>query len=231
MLDVSDVEIAHLKDGKRGEFIEVKQILDTATVSATPRLVHGSEAFAYEARIRFDPVYDVTYRDAEILPCYGMIRAGPFLIAETGHLKPHHWQNFTPGIIALEEADALLCRRRAARTTEETSYYFGNNSSYYHWLIEDMPRLLYLQDHHPETGGFFLVDHVLTEWQQDILLHLESDPLRWRCVDFLASNRFDHLIAPSLFSRNMCAHPAAVKMLRKRVVVYQRVLPHSSLCQ
>jgi hypothetical protein len=218
MSNVSDVEIAHLKDGPRGEIVEVKQILDTVTVSAMPRLINGSEVFAYEARIAFDPVYDVTYRDAEILPSYGMIRAGSFLIAESSHLKREHWQNFTPGIIALGETNALLHRRWPARFGEKISYYFGNNANYYHWLIEDMPRLLYLQDHYPATDGFFLVDHALTEWQQDILLRLGSDPLRWRSVDFRASNQFDRLVAPSLFSRNMCAHPAAVAILRDRLV-------------
>jgi capsular polysaccharide biosynthesis protein len=133
-------------------------------------------------------------------------------------VKSDHWQTFTPSIIALRDDNALLCRRRAAPFAEITTYYFGNNQNYFHWLIEDMPRLLYLQDHHSAADGYFLVDHMLTEWQQDILLHLGSDPLRWRCVDFLTSNRFGRLVAPSLFSKNMCAHPSAIKTLRSRLV-------------
>ena len=218
MLDIREVQIISLKDGSRDDLIDVKQVQDALTVSAAPRVIFGNQVITYELRIAFDPVYDVSYRDAEILPSFGMIRAGSLLIAESGHVKRDHWQHFTPSIIALRGDNALLCQRRAAQFAEERTYYFGNNSNYYHWLIEDMPRLLYLQDHYSAADGYFLVDHVLTAWQQDILLRLGSDPLRWRCVDFLASNKFERLVAPSLFSKNMCAHPAAITMLRRRLV-------------
>jgi hypothetical protein len=218
MLEVSDVEITSLQNGPRDEFIDARQIQDTVTVSATIQTVYDEQVIAYESKITFDPVFDVAYRDAEILPSFGMIRAGSHLISESGHVKRNHWQNFTPSIIALREDNAVLSRRRAAQFGEVTTYYFGNNANYYHWLIEDMPRLLYLQEHYSMTAAFCLVDHALTSWQQDILLRLGSDPLRWRCVDFLASNKFEHIIAPSLFSRNMCAHPTAIAMLRNRLV-------------
>ncbi len=218
MLDIRKVKIAHLKDGPRGEIIKATQVQDTVTVSATPRTIHNGQAIAYKSNIIFDPVYDAIYQDAEILPNFGMICAGSLLVADSSHVKFDHWHNFTPSIIALQEDNALLCRRRAAPFAEQTTYYFGNNANYYHWLVEDMPRLLYLQDRYSTANGYFLVDNVLTEWQQSILLQLGSDPLRWRCVDFLASNRFGRLVAPSLFSKNMCAHPAAIAMLRSRLV-------------
>jgi hypothetical protein len=218
MLDITEVEIAHLKDGPRGEFIDARKVQDAITVSATPRIVYGGQVIAYKSEIVFDPVYDVTYQDAEILPNFGMIRAGPFLVTESSHIKREHWKTYTPSIIALREGNALLCRRPAAPFAEETAYYFGNNANYYHWLVEDMPRLLYLQDHCSAVEGYFLVDHMLTEWQQAILLRLGSDPSRWRCVDFHVSNKFERLVAPSLLSRNMCAHPTAIATLRGHLV-------------
>ncbi|MDQ2946686.1 MAG: glycosyltransferase family 61 protein, partial [Acidobacteriota bacterium] len=180
--------------------------------------IYGGRVIAYKSSIVFDPVYDVEYRNAEILPRFGMIRAGSLIVAESSHVKRNHWQNFTPGIIAMREGHALLCRRQPSPFAEATAYYFGNSTNYYHWLIEDMPRLLYLQDNHSAADGYFLVDHLLTGWQQDILLRLGSDPLRWRCVDFLEANKFPRLIAPSLYSKNLCAHPTAVAMLRSHLV-------------
>jgi capsular polysaccharide biosynthesis protein len=72
--------------------------------------------------------------------------------------------------------------------------------------------------HDPELmDAPLLVDVKLKTWQRDLLQRMGVESSRLRTVDFRESMVFRDLIAPSHLSRDMVAHPEAIRFIRNRL--------------
>ena len=200
--------------------IKSREVYPRCTLSGSVTLFHGREEIERPFSLDFGAVDTFSASDIEILPNYGMIATSEYLVSDTAHVKPIHWQNFTPSIQSLGDESVLLFRKRTAEIDVDRSIYFGHNSNYYHWLLEDLPRAITLM--RQGTEGFFLVDQDIKPWQQESLIALGCLPDKWRCADFTTSVRCRELTTTTMMSRDLCVHPTAVKLIREQFLPVDR---------
>ncbi len=103
--------------------------------------------------------------------------------------------------------------RRLGRLNEP-AVLVGGSRNYYHWLINHLPRLLWLRERGLLAGRRILVNDALTGFQRDSLALLGIDQ---SAVHELADDEAlecDDLLVPDFFAANTITHPFAVKLLR-----------------
>lgn len=96
----------------------------------------------------------------------------------------------------------------------EPAVLVGGSRNYYHWLINHLPRLLWLRRRGLLTGRRILVNDELTGFQRDSLAALDIDGSQLYELADNAAVYCDDLLVPDFFAANTVTHPAAVAMLR-----------------
>lgn len=217
-LHIDEAKMAFARDLTGQGGISSRETWPGATLTTHSRLVSGGEVSAIRGQLRFEPAYLNSFESAEVLPLFGAILAnGKFLIEDSLHHKRCHATLFTPAIKMLAGNQALLSRPAAAAFPEPDCIFIGYNHNYYHWLMDELPRLLHAQDDPACADAPVLVNVQAREWQRELLRRVGIDDSRFRPVDFSGPVRFKRLIAPSYLSKNMVAHPDAVRFMRHRL--------------
>jgi capsular polysaccharide biosynthesis protein len=217
---VSDVDLVSSHAAKGMDGVSQTPLKCEVDLTFKGQIIADGKVTHYEHKTKFDPVQAYQIDDAEILPHYGLIMAsGRSILSDTAHVRPVHWQLYTPALISVCKDRALVLREEAVKLNIDDAIYFGHNSNYYHWICEDLPRLLLFEESNREKSRPILVDRNISAWQQELLVRLGVDPARWRCVNFDAPLRLSRLNVPTLVSKNLLVHPVAAQMVRERLGV------------
>ncbi len=198
--------------------VEQDELLQETKLTIKAHVVAGGELSYYEREHTFKKAFNYEIQEAEILPSYGAtIAMGNYLLADTNHISPIHWHRYTPSILAVTDENALICREAPREIDLKNAIYFGHNANYYHFICEDLPRLLLLEEKKGRKDQVILVDLDIKPWQQRLLVRLGIDQSRWRAVNFGSPLRLQQLTIPSVVSRDLMAHPRAVNLIRERL--------------
>lgn len=220
---VDDVEVVTAAELSKIDGVDLRETGPAVTLPIKSQVIRNGEVLDFENILRFDVQYVAQFREAEILPLYGMIVVnGKYLVSDSLHHKRCDWRSFTPSIKALAANRALLCRSNTHQSREPGGIFIGYNRNYYHWLIDELPRLLSLEKCPDLADGPLLLDARADSWQIDALARIGVSTARFRMVDFSRATSFSQLVACSRLSTRMVAHPAAVRVMR------QRLAPHSA---
>lgn len=191
--------------------------VEAAALHLETRIILSSSTRSLKNVATFPASAATVVEDAEILPGRGIIAGGERLLSGSFPIPPVHRPLFSPCLIALSEREAIVSRKSAARFEVENCIYIGNNNNYYHFIIDDIGRLAAIEDDPRFASNPILIDERAELWQRQLLVRLGIPQSRWRVVDFTLPILARQLVLPPLLSRNMIAHPKAVRFLRRRL--------------
>ncbi|ENN84227.1 TPR repeat-containing protein putative [Rhizobium freirei PRF 81] len=215
----SVVQIADSHKARHLDGVKQEELLEEVKLTIKSHVVAGGEISYYEREHTFGRVFNYKIEKAEILPSYGAsIAEGNYLLADTNHISPIHWHRYTPSILAVSEENALVCRDASRCVNLKDAIYFGHNKNYYHFICEDLPRLLLLEEKSTHADEAILVDLDIKPWQERLLARLGVNQSRWRAVNFSSPLRLRQLTVPSVVSRDLMAHPRAINLIRERLL-------------
>lgn len=216
---VSEVQVVDGASVKNRNCIPGKVILDAQVLQTAFHVLAKGEASLYRKDHQFQEVMAYNVSDAEVLPVYGMVVSkNKHMLKDTSHTFETHWHRYTPAIMSMKEDRALIAREMAATMDIDDAIFFGNNKNYYHYICEDIPRLLLLEEKLGTGNRPILVRHDLSAWQENLLVKLNFDSSRWRAVNFNMPLNFRHVTTVSLLSRDLVAHPAAIELVRRKLL-------------
>ncbi|CAE6870622.1 hypothetical protein R69746_08394 [Paraburkholderia aspalathi] len=215
---VADVQMATAYDLRSHKGVSYHEVSKPSTHMLNAHVVRDEQVIPVQSELRFDASYVAEYEYAEILPEYGMILANrEFLISDSAHVKPCHVPMFTQAVRATCGDRALIACRAAIPYVRSGCIYIGHNKNYYHWLLDEVPRLSLLLASGNYSDTPILIDVNAASWQIRLLHRLGIDHTRLRAVDFTEPLGMNALIVPSRLSKDMVAHPDAVRFMRNRL--------------
>jgi tetratricopeptide (TPR) repeat protein len=216
---VADVPLATAFDLRDDKGTSYSAVGEACSHSIDAHIVRDSQIIPVHSKLRFDKTYVAEYVYAEVIPRYGMILANrEYLIADSAHMKSCHVPLFTEAVRAISKDRALIACRAAMEYAQPGCIYIGHNKNYYHWLLDDVPRLSLLHHSGQYDDSPILIDVNAATWQISLLHRLGIDHSRLRSVDFTEPLGMNNLIVPSRLSKDMVAHPDAVRFMRNRLV-------------
>lgn len=214
-----DAEVATAFDLRESDGTRYSEVGQSSTQSINARVVRDGKVISVQSELRFDASYVAEYDYAEILPQYGMVLANHrYLVADSAHMKPCHVPLFTDAVRAIAEDHALIVGRAAMQYAKSGCIHIGHNKNYYHWLLDDVPRLSLLHATGRYENSPILIDVNAAQWQITLLHRLGFEHSRLRAVDFSEPLGVNNLVVPSRLSKEMIAHPEAVRFIRNRLV-------------
>jgi hypothetical protein len=217
---VADVQLATAFDLRNDKGMSYRGVGESCTHSIDAHIVRDGQIIPVHSKLQFDATYVAKYEYAEVIPRFGMILANrEYLIADSAHMKPCHVPLFTEAVRAISEDRALIVGRTAMPYARSGCVYIGHNKNYYHWLLDDVPRLSLLSDNDNDQFGDspILIDVNAAPWQISLLHRLGIEHSRLRSVDFTEPLGISNLIVPSRLSKDMVAHPDAVRFMRSQL--------------
>jgi hypothetical protein len=215
---VADVQMATAYDLRAHKGVSYHEVSKPSTHVLNAHVVRDKQVMPVQSELRFDASYVAEYEYAEILPEFGMILANrEFLISDSAHVKLCHVPLFTQAVRATSGDRALIACRAAMPYIRSGCIYIGHNKNYYHWLLDEVPRLSLLLESGNYSDTSILIDVNAAPWQIRLLHRLGIDHSRLRAVDFTEPLGMNALIVPSRLSKNMVAHPDAVRFMRNRL--------------
>ena len=217
---VSEVEIVGAQDIRDRALVPHRTLLDSKILKTEFNVVAKGEISHYTKNHLFGEILSYEIKEAEILPVYGMVVCdNTHMLEDTSHTFRTHWHRYTPAVISIKENRALIARETAPIMEIEGAIFFGSNTNYYHYICEDIPRLLLLDEQPGNNNRPVLVRHDLAEWQQILLAKLNIASERWRAVNFNSPLKAKNVTTSSLLSRDLVAHPYAIQLVRQKLLV------------